>query len=355
MKLIQIENRSGKLRLNDSVNPWSTDDLITEIEKLYGGRAVENRLQVGGFMASAEEALENVDIEIHSPGGSVLDGYRVYHALLGMRQRGVHVTATINTLAASMASVIAMGADKIRMVDGGMMMIHEASQTVSGNSADHARAAKILDDMSDEIAAIYAARTGGDHDEMRALMKAETWMGTKDAKVRNFIDEIVTGAPVDIRATQSTNPPMSLLSKLFPGNDQVPLVESQIAQIDNLAQEVEARAGEVTALKGEVSNLHQALAEKEAAIYRFATELATAKAEIATQAENLAEAATKLEAAEASAAQRAVALAAEAGIAAPLPIDAAESTAENSITREEFRKLSPTARAAFLRSGGQIS
>jgi ATP-dependent protease ClpP protease subunit len=355
MKLIQIENRAGKLRLNDSVNPFSTDDLISEIEKLYGGKAVENRLQVGGFMASAEDALERVDIEIHSPGGSVLDGYRVYHALLGMRQRGVHVTATINTLAASMASVIAMGADTIRMVEGGQMMIHEASQTVSGDSADHARAAKILDEMSDEIAGIYAYRTGGDREEMRALMKAETWMGAKEAKERGFIDEAISGTQVDIRATNSTTTPMSLLSKLFPGNDQIQLVESQIAQIDNLASEVEAKSGEITALKGEVSNLHQSLAERDVKITNIADELTAAKAEIEAHKASLTEAATHLQQAEASAAARAVAIAAEAGITAPLPVDASEAPGEATMTREEFRKLAPSARSSFLQSGGKLS
>jgi ATP-dependent protease ClpP protease subunit len=346
MELIQIENRSGKVRLNDSVNPWSTDDLIADLEKLYGKKAVEDKLVVGNFVASADEALERLDIEINSPGGSVLDGYRIYHAMLGMRQRGVYITATINPLAASMASVIAMAADVIRMVSGGRMMIHEASQTVSGDSADHARAAKILDEMSDEIAGIYAKKTGAEHDEMRALMKAETWMGSTEAIQRGFVDEILIGVPLDIRDQNSTSPDMTILSKLFPGNAQVEQIEAQVSQIDNLTSDLAAAEAKIA----ELSNLSQVVAEKSA-------ELTEVKAKLETTNAELVEAKAKIEEAEQSAAAKAVALAAEAGIEAPLPITASEKPANEvpTLTRAEFNKLPPSSRLAHVRAGGKLT
>ena len=131
MKLLTIENRVAKVRLNDAVTPWSADDLIADIERSYGQKAVAENMTVGTLQCSADEALETLEIEINSPGGSVLDGYRVYNSLMQMRGRGVEIIATVNTLAASMGSVILMAANKVRIVEGGRIMIHEASQAVT--------------------------------------------------------------------------------------------------------------------------------------------------------------------------------------------------------------------------------
>jgi ATP-dependent Clp endopeptidase proteolytic subunit ClpP len=227
--MILIENRVGRVKLNDAVTPWSADELIGEIEKTYGQKAVAENMVVGGFTAKADDALETLEIEINSPGGSVLDGYRVYNALMQMRNRGVKVVATVNTLAASMGSVILMAADTVKIVQGGRIMIHEASQTVAGDSEDHARAAKNLDEISDEIAAIYASKTGAGKEEMRELMKKETWMGAGEAIKRGFADEFVT--------FDTPEEAMSILAKLFPGNDQIAQLEASVAENETLRAE----------------------------------------------------------------------------------------------------------------------
>jgi hypothetical protein len=47
--MIQINNKIGKVKLNDAVTPWSADDLIGEIEKQYGHQGVVENLTIGGF------------------------------------------------------------------------------------------------------------------------------------------------------------------------------------------------------------------------------------------------------------------------------------------------------------------
>ena len=244
--MLNIENKIGKVRLNDAVTPWSADDLISEIEKQYGNKAVIENMSVGGFQCSADNALEKLEIEINSPGGSVLDGYRVYNSLMQMRSRGVEVIATVNTLAASMGSVILMAADKVRIVEGGRIMIHEASQTVSGDSEDHARAAKNLDEISDEISMIYAKRTGSKPEEMRALMKKETWMGAKESVKRKFADEIVK--------FDNAQNNMSILAKLFPNNDQVAQIEAQLIENDSLRNELTAAHDQIKELQTQIED-----------------------------------------------------------------------------------------------------
>jgi ATP-dependent protease ClpP protease subunit len=253
MKLLTIENRVAKVRLNDAVTPWSADDLIADIERSYGQKAVAENMTLGTLQCSADEALETLEIEINSPGGSVLDGYRVYNSLMQMRGRGVEIIATVNTLAASMGSVILMAANKVRIVEGGRIMIHEASQAVAGDAATHARAAKLLEEISEEIAGIYAKRTGGDPDEMRELMKAETWMGAAEAMERKFADEIVKFDTVPKS--------MSILSKLFPGNDEAVKIEAAIAENDTLRADLTTAQALIAELSGHAEIINQLRAE----------------------------------------------------------------------------------------------
>jgi ATP-dependent Clp endopeptidase proteolytic subunit ClpP len=281
--MIQINNKIGKVKLNDAVTPWSADDLISEIERQYGNKAVIENMVVGGFQCLADDALETLEIEINSPGGSVLDGYRVYNSLMQMRSRGVQVIATVNTLAASMGSVILMAANKVKIVEGGRIMIHEASQTVSGDSEDHARAAKNLEEISEEIALIYAKRTGSSQEEMRELMKNETWMGAKESVERNFADEIVK---FDIGAKNN----MSILAKLFPNNDQVEQIEAAIQEADSIRAELVSSQERIAELESSIqdhaivsSDLVEAkakISEIEAASEAKDLEIANLKAEV---------------------------------------------------------------------------
>ena len=116
MSIISIENKSGKIRLKDAVVQPVMDELIEQIGRLFGATAAQSGEYTGELTNCLENAVDELEIEIHSPGGSIFDGFTLYNELLGLRQRGVKVTATINTLAASMASVIAMAADVIRIV-----------------------------------------------------------------------------------------------------------------------------------------------------------------------------------------------------------------------------------------------
>ena len=46
MKILTIENRTAKVKLNDAVTPWSADDLIDDIERSYGAKAVAEKMVV---------------------------------------------------------------------------------------------------------------------------------------------------------------------------------------------------------------------------------------------------------------------------------------------------------------------
>lgn len=344
MKILEVHNRTGKVKLNDDVHKWSADELISDIETTYGNKAVEENLTLGGFVCKADDALEVLEIEVNTAGGSVLDGYRIYNSLNEMRGRGVKVVATVNTLAASMGSVIIMAADEIRIVKGGRIMIHEAHQAVYGDSASHARAAKTLDEMSGEIAEIYAQRTGASVEEMRDLMKKETWMGASESIERGFADTLVEfDKPEKAESTKA----MAFLSKLFPGNEQAAQIEAQLEELDSTRAELAtalAKVDELTPLAQVNAQLQTELSEVQAKL----TEQEKALEEKETSITELTEKATETEAKIQAKASEML-----AQLGHPAPANIAPTTPDGSKPKskhDEYRELqakNPAAAKAF--------
>jgi ATP-dependent protease ClpP protease subunit len=150
--------------------------------------------EVGGwFGATAEQFVSDLSavtspslrVHVNSPGGSVFEGLAIANAL---RAHPANVTVQVDGLAASIASVIAMAADRIEMAPQSMLMIHEASGVCLGDSAEMAKMAEVLDIISDNISDAYAAKAGGTAAEWREAMRAESWYKAADAVAAGLAD-----------------------------------------------------------------------------------------------------------------------------------------------------------------------
>lgn len=272
---LTIENRAGKLRLNDGVHKDSADKLIEELDALYGPSAV-GIMSINNVVCAADDALETVEVEINSPGGSVFEGQRIYNALRGISARGVEVTTTVNGLAASMGSVILMAGDKRQMTQGSRIMIHEASTIAMGDSRAMRKTADLLDGISSEIAGIYADRTGGDEKEIRNLMFAETWMTADKAKENGFVGTVLKDGKAKAEF-DSGGKGMSIFAKLFPGNEDALKAEASILENDSLRAELidaQAKIAELTANDGATAILNVELTEAKSKISEFEAKVA---------------------------------------------------------------------------------
>jgi ATP-dependent protease ClpP protease subunit len=139
-----------------------------------------------------------IELHINSEGGEVFDGIAIYESL---KQHPARVEVIVDSLAASAASFIAMAGDKVTMARNARMMIHDAAMGgayASGNAADMRDFAKqvlemadLLDDMSLNIADIYAQRAGGHATEWRARMQATTWYSAVQARDVGLVDEVL--------------------------------------------------------------------------------------------------------------------------------------------------------------------
>jgi HK97 family phage portal protein len=145
-------------------------------------------ITAAGFVEElkAIDATE-IHLNINSPGGEVFDGLAIHSALRSHRAK---VIVQIDSLAASIASVIAMAGDRIIATPHSQVMIHDAQGVSCGSPEELREYADFLDRQSDNIAGVYAERAGGTVKQWRARMKAETWYFADEAVEAGLADEV---------------------------------------------------------------------------------------------------------------------------------------------------------------------
>jgi ATP-dependent protease ClpP protease subunit len=202
------------------------------IENRAGTATVLIYDEIGYFGLTAQDLVRElgtldvrkIDLRLNSPGGSVWDGAAIYHAL---RNHPAKVIATVDGLAASAASFIAMAGDEVVMEPAGTLMIHDAFTVLAGNADDLRTEADLLDKLSDTIAGIYAERSGRPLADFRALMKAETWFNATEAVAAGLADR-VAGVTEDPEEEDPAEEPADIAARWdlsifnYSGRDQAP-------------------------------------------------------------------------------------------------------------------------------------
>jgi ATP-dependent protease ClpP protease subunit len=150
------------------------------------------------FLDELGDVAGDIELHMHSPGGDIYEGLAIYGGLLQARQRG-NVSIVIDGLAASAASFIAMAATpgRLEISPHARMMVHDGFTMGIGNAADLHELADQLDEESQNIAGIYADRTGKPVDYWRGKMRAETWYTDQAAVDEGLADRIHGQAQAD--------------------------------------------------------------------------------------------------------------------------------------------------------------
>jgi len=162
---------------------WLYDAIASNRDEAYwwGGIAPED------FMEALSRTTGPVTLRINSPGGSVFGAQAMVAA---MRAHAQPITARIDALAASAASVIATECATCVMVPGAMMMIHKAWGMAIGNADDMRGTADLLEKIDGTIAGTYARRSGGDVAAFIDKMAAETWYSAEEAVAEGLADSV---------------------------------------------------------------------------------------------------------------------------------------------------------------------
>ena len=132
--------------------------------------------------------VENITLHINSPGGSVFSAVAIANILKNHKAK---VTANIDGLAASAATIITSACDTVRMPKNALFMIHNPITFAYGNNQEMQKTIEMLDKVKNSIIETYLNKTKTDKETLSELMDNETWMDAETAKTYGFVDEIV--------------------------------------------------------------------------------------------------------------------------------------------------------------------
>lgn len=188
----------------------------------------------GTSATDVRKALENVEaktirIKLNSPGGNAFDGLEIYNYL---KDLDAHVIVEVTALAASAASIIAMGADEVIMRTGFTMMIHNASTITYGNKDEMLKVHEYLAKIDTSIIDVYKEKTGLSTDEIKEMLNNETWFTASEAVEKGFADSYETQTKEEKEITSYLNSNYSISQKIDVENE-IKEIKTQISELQN--------------------------------------------------------------------------------------------------------------------------
>ena len=165
-----------------------------------------------------------------------------------LKRHGAKVITHVDSLAASMASVIAMAGDEIHMAENALLMIHNPWTASIGGADQLRKDADLLDKMQANIRNSYA-RSKYDPEELDALMAEETYFTAEEALEAGFIDKIETAN----LAAASINEMETL--KEF---DKVPQAKLDLIKINCQGKQIETMSAKAILLQGQIAEAVEA-------------------------------------------------------------------------------------------------
>jgi ATP-dependent protease ClpP protease subunit len=143
-----------------------------------------------------ENGTEPIAVKIHSEGGSVFEGFAIHDAFAAYQGPK---SLSIESSAFSIASFIACAFDDVEISSNGYMMLHNPYAQVEGDDEDFARQSEMLGKLKTSMVSAYAQRSGKSEDEIKAILKNETYLNAQQA-VEMGLAKRISGQPVIGRA-----------------------------------------------------------------------------------------------------------------------------------------------------------
>ena len=193
---------------------------------------------------------KELNLVISSGGGSVTEGMAIADLIANYPEE---TTATGIGLVASIATVVLLSADKVKMTENAFMMIHRPWSYTMGNADELEATAELLDKMEAKLLDIYTAsviKRKGSQDNLEnkitEMMAAETWLTAQEALEFGFIDEIVKVGEknIDLLPLQNSlskflNVPAALLTNTKKDDD---MGNSILEKIKTLLNNIDEKA-----------------------------------------------------------------------------------------------------------------
>lgn len=147
----------------------------------------------------------DVVVNINSPGGDFFEGLAIYNLLAEHARDKGNVTVKILGLAASAASVIAMGGSNVLIAKSAFFMIHNTWVMAAGDRHAFREVADWLEPFDYAAAELYHDRSGMDLKEIQQMLDKETWIPGSKSVEQGFADGLLGAEEVTSGASNSVD------------------------------------------------------------------------------------------------------------------------------------------------------
>lgn len=134
-------------------------------------------------------AVSEIAVRINSGGGDVFAAQTIGNML---ERNAAHVTAYIDGVCASAATIVACHCDKVIAANDSTYMIHPVKMGLCGymDAETLKQYIDALDTIRENIVTLYAKKTCREKDEVAGWMDATSWWTGPQAKENGFVDEL---------------------------------------------------------------------------------------------------------------------------------------------------------------------
>lgn len=269
--------------------------------RLYGPIGGYSGITPKEILDQIPKGAEEITLRIHSPGGSVGDGLAMYNAI---KDHPARVIAIIDGYAASSASFLMLAADEVRVHESSLIFLHKPWSAAQGNADDMRKSADDLDKHEEAILGIYTRKTGRSDEEMRKILRDETFLTGSEAIEMGFADVLIDDPEAELEVAALLEFDAKIQEKIMSTQktrrDIQAELDEAVASIESVKAEAQAKVDEVQAAlieKDTAIAAHlQTIADLTEAKEAEGALLVAANAQIETLGETLAEREAAIEA-----------------------------------------------------------
>ena len=135
---------------------------------------------------------KDINIQLTSPGGSVLDGLALYDFLRSLSARGHKIIVTCFGECASMGSILLQAGDERKMGENSYIMLHEVSYMNWCKTSEHEEELAFVNIVQDRLINILCARSKLTPKALKDMWrKKDVWIDSKKSLKLGLVDSII--------------------------------------------------------------------------------------------------------------------------------------------------------------------
>jgi len=224
----------------------------------------------------AEAGVEEVVIEINSPGGSIKEGFSIFASI---KDAPFKTVTKVIGIAASMAGIISQAGDHRVIKDYGLFHAH-GPQVPEGKAVE----ADLLNKMLGSLKTLIGSRANLSDEQVSEILSKETVLTAVEAMQMGFFDEIEETKGFKPALTVSNNIEVlyEMANSYINKNEQMDKL-NEFLQLENATEaDIIAKVSEIQAEAAKVEELNNELTAKGSEIETLTNELTAKGSEIET-------------------------------------------------------------------------